>query len=153
MKEYGDFRATASRPMPNGWLIPRDAIASGRLKNAVDRLRWHGVRVEEVTRAVTARVEQFEIAGITRPDRAFQGHRETKLTGRLVASQLAVQPGSLFVSARQPLARLAFYLLEPESDDGLVDWNLMDEALTIGQLYPVARSVGQEIGASVLKPR
>jgi len=152
MKEYGDFQAIASRPMPNGWLIPRDAVASGRLNAAIDRLRWHGVRIDEVTRPITARVEQFEIAGITRPDRAFQGHRETKLTGRLVASQLAVEPGSLFVSARQPLARLAFYLLEPESDDGLVDWNLLDDALTIGQLYPVARSVGGTIAASSLKP-
>ena len=29
----------------------------------------------------------------------------------------------------QPLARLAFYLLEPRSDDGLVDWNFLDAAL------------------------
>ena len=29
----------------------------------------------------------------------------------------------------QPLARLAFYLLEPASDDGLVAWNFLDDQL------------------------
>jgi hypothetical protein len=41
----------------------------------------------------------------------------------------------------QPLARLAFYLLEPRSDDGLVNWNALDAAL--GQevkVYPILRS-------------
>jgi len=152
MKEYGDFRATASRTVPSGWVIPHDVVADGRLNNAIDRLRWHGVRIEEVTRAVTTKIERFEITAITRPDRPFQGHRETKLTGRVVPADAAVDEGSLFVSARQPLGRLAFYLLEAESDDGLVDWNLMDDALAEGQPYPILRVVGGNISASGLKP-
>ena len=42
---------------------------------------------------------------------------------------------------KQPLARLAFYLIEPRSDDGLVDWNLLDEALgeTV-PAYPIVRT-------------
>ena len=39
----------------------------------------------------------------------------------------------------QPLARLAFYLIEPESDDGLVTWNVIDEGLAVGQTYPIYR--------------
>ena len=38
----------------------------------------------------------------------------------------------------QPLARLVFYLLEPESDDGVVNWNMVDEQLESG-LYPILR--------------
>ena len=45
----------------------------------------------------------------------------------------------LFVPADQPLARLAFYLLEPESDDGLVTWNIIEEGLAAGEAYPVYR--------------
>ena len=41
----------------------------------------------------------------------------------------------------QPLARLAFYLLEPRSDDGLVDWNFLDAALGADvKVYPILRS-------------
>ena len=37
--------------------------------------------------------------------------------------------GSLVVRTDQPLGRLVFYLLEPESNDGLTTWNVLDEAL------------------------
>jgi len=37
----------------------------------------------------------------------------------------------------QPLARLAFYLLEPRSDDGLFEWNFFDEVL--GDVAPVSK--------------
>ena len=55
--------------------------------------------------------------------------------------QLTVDAGSLFIPANQPLARLAFYLIEPESDDGLVTWNVIDEGLAVGQTYPIYRVV------------
>lgn len=65
-------------------------------------------------------MERFTIAGYTRAERIFQGHREARLKGAFENAQLTVSPDALFVPADQPLARLAFYLLEPESDDGLV---------------------------------
>ena len=45
----------------------------------------------------------------------------------------------MLVSMKQPLARLAFILLEPRSDDGLVDWNFMDKAIEGRKEYPVYR--------------
>jgi hypothetical protein len=40
----------------------------------------------------------------------------------------------------QPLARLAFLLLEPRSDDGLVNWNVLDPALEGVEEYPILRT-------------
>ena len=37
--------------------------------------------------------------------------------------------GTFYVSTAQPLANVAAYLLEPESDDGLVVWNFFDRYL------------------------
>ena len=45
----------------------------------------------------------------------------------------------MFIPANQPLGRLAFYLLEPESDDGLVTWNFIEEGVSVGKTYPVYR--------------
>ena len=39
----------------------------------------------------------------------------------------------------QPLARLAFYLIEPASDDGLVNWNFLDDELKDAKVYPILR--------------
>ena len=37
--------------------------------------------------------------------------------------------GAWVVPMNQPLARLAFYLLAPTSDDGLTAWNYLDDVL------------------------
>jgi dipeptidyl-peptidase 4 len=39
----------------------------------------------------------------------------------------------------QPLRRLAAYLLDPESDDGLATWNFFDASLAVGRPFPVMR--------------
>lgn len=36
-------------------------------------------------------------------------------------------------------AFVAFYMLEPESDDGLVAWNFFGSDLAVGQEYPLLR--------------
>ena len=46
----------------------------------------------------------------------------------------------------QTLARLAFYLLAPTSDDGLVTWNLLDELLGSGR--EGVSDTEKEIGSS-----
>ena len=135
MKDYGVFAVTRSAAMPKGWLIPTNP----RLTAAVERLRLHGLKVEEISTPAQVSVERFTITAYTRAERMFQGHREARLKGSFDVAQLSVAPGALFVLADQPLARLAFYLLEPESDDGLVTWNIIEEGLAAGEAYPVYR--------------
>ncbi|MDP2052449.1 MAG: hypothetical protein Q8L75_02350, partial [Acidobacteriota bacterium] len=135
MKDYGVFAATRFAAMPKGWLIP----SSPRLAAAVERLRWHGIQLQEVTTPGQVSVERFTIADYTRAERVFQGRREARLKGTFENAQLTVDSGALFVPADQPLARLAFYLLEPESDDGFVTWNVIEEGLAPGEAYPIYR--------------
>jgi hypothetical protein len=143
MKDYGVFAATASRSLPDGWLIPKAIAENGRLAAALDRLRWHGIKMQTVTADTRVMVERFLISDVVRAERAFQGHRETRLRGSLQKAQLSVVSGSIFIPANQPLARLAFYLIEPESDDGLVAWNIIDEGLAPGEAYPIYRVTGK----------
>jgi len=138
MPEVGTFAATRSRPMPRGWLIPA-ASANGRLAGAIERLRWHGIQFREVSAALPVPVERFSIADYTRAPKPFQNRYEARLKGDYDQAQLTVPAGSLFIPANQPLARLAFYLLEPDSDDGLVTWNVIEEGLAAGQTYPIYR--------------
>ena len=50
-----------------------------------------------------------------------------------------VAAGSYTVSTSQPLGRLVFSLLEPRSDDGFVNWNVLDRALEGADVYPIRR--------------
>ena len=142
MKDFGMFEATRTVRMPRGWLIPRAYVDSSAYSAAIDRLRLHGIQVQRVVGDAEIAVERFTIENYTRAPKPFQNRNEARLSGRHVAAKLSAQEGALYIPANQPLARLAFYLLEPESDDGLVTWNLIEAELAAGATYPVYRVVG-----------
>ena len=142
MKDYGMFAATRSLAMPKGWVIPKSAgrepaPGRGARSPALARHQDAGSHASDAQLAV----ERFTIAELTKAPRAFQGHQEARLKGTFDKIQLTVEAGSLFIPANQPLARLAFYLIEPESDDGLVTWNVIEEGLAAGQTYPIYRVI------------
>jgi hypothetical protein len=83
---------------------------------------------------------------VNHAERAFQGHRETSVNGRFERSTVQMPAGSLVIRTNQPLGRLVFYLLEPESNDGLTTWNVLDEALKVRGTHPILKSVpGQNL--------
>jgi hypothetical protein len=90
---------------------------------------------------IPAGVEGFGITGNT-ATQTFEGHTIRRLEGQW-GTKLDLKPGTKFWEVRtdQPLGRLAFYLLEPTSDDGLVAWNYLDETLKDGTAaqYPILR--------------
>lgn len=139
MKNYGSFGHKRTLPLPKGWLIPKAIAETQRMLPAFERLRWHGVKVQEIIDDVQLPVERFSITDFTKAEREFQGHREARLKGTFDKVLLSVAAGSIFIPANQPLARLAFTLLEPESEDGFVTWNIIDEGLEAGQTYPIYR--------------
>ncbi|MGI8547022.1 MAG: hypothetical protein ACR2M1_06760, partial [Gemmatimonadaceae bacterium] len=106
----------------------------------LDNLRQHGVRIAPISAVLPpgARVSEFLIDSVSHAGRAFQGHNETHVTGHWRGA--AAPSGRGFVvSVDGRLGILAAYLLEPESDDGLLDWNFFDSALAPGKSYPVLR--------------
>jgi hypothetical protein len=100
----------------------------------------HGVGAAPLKSATTLTVEEFRIQKNEAADKPFQNHTERTLSGAWQSSERQLPSGTLRVDMKQPLARLAFYLLEPRSDDGLTDWNFLDEALRNAKVYPIVRT-------------
>ena len=67
------------------------------------------------------------MANSAHAEKPFQKHNETTLSGKWKDRDTTLDEGTYIVRMDQPLARLAFYLLDPRSDDGLVEWNFFDE--------------------------
>ncbi|HXG88877.1 MAG TPA: M14 family metallopeptidase [Vicinamibacterales bacterium] len=139
MKDFGLFEVTRTVAMPAGWLIPKADVVGGRYAAAIDRLRWHGLQIQEVAAVAPLDVERFIVQSLTKAERVFQGRNEARLTGKYETAKVSAQQGALYIPANQPLSRLAFYLLEAESDDSLVTWNVIDEGLTAGETYAIYR--------------
>lgn len=137
MPVFDRFDPTMLQSTPEAYVIaPADT-------QIVRILRLHGVEIEPLPRVWTGAVQTFVIDSAMASTRAFQGHREMRLEGKWTTAQKTLAPGSLIVHGRQPLGILAVYLLDPQSDDGLVTWNYFDSAARPGMEFPVRRVTTQ----------
>jgi hypothetical protein len=132
------FESKRQVSLPAAWALPEPG------PEVLKRLTWHGLQVIRLEGAVTSTVEAFEIEEIRRAKRLFQGHHETSVRGEWRTQEGILPAGTVLVSARQSRVRVAAQLLEPESEDGLVTWNLLDDGLAESaegepEFYPVLR--------------
>ncbi len=134
MPDCTAFRGIETSRVPASWIVPAE------LTSAIERLTAHGIRTITLDRPVEMEVEGFTITSSIQSEREFQQHRERTLEGRWQASRETLPAGTVIVPTAQPLGRLAFYLLDPRSDDGLVTWNVLDEALEGAARYPILRA-------------
>jgi len=132
MYEYGTAEATETETVPAGYVIP------AALSDIVTRLRAHGVRLDLMS-ADALEGESYHIDRIETAERAFQGRNEQTISGEYRVGRIDVEAGSWWIGMDQPLARLAFSLLEPRSDDGFANWGLLAEHLRAGGTYPISR--------------
>jgi len=128
-----DYQSNSSTPLPWAWVIPADQ------PRAVNRLRQHGIAVSKLSEAKELQVEQNTVVNLKRAEREFQKHANLRIDTERDSVTKEIPVGSYVVQSAQPLGRLAAYLLEADSDDGLVYWNFFDESMAQGQAYPVVR--------------
>jgi hypothetical protein len=140
MTVYDHFVSTSTRRVPAEYIVP---VSANGLHEVVERkLREHGIQVERLETATRKVVEQFTLTQVRHAEQAFQGHHAASIKGRFEERRdLTVPAGSLLVRTKQPLGRLVFYLLEPESDDGLTTWNFLDSDLKVGAPHLILKSI------------
>jgi len=123
VQNYSKFEATVKAIVPRGYLLPAS------LKGIADHLKLQGIEVKKLDREVTATGEVFEVTKLNQSSRPYEGHHMARVEGAYEQATKTFQKGDYWVDMAQPLTNLAFYTLEPQSDDGLVTWNFFDEYL------------------------
>lgn len=135
---YIDYYPVKSVRFPFAYLITTsDPDVSGLL-------RKHGIVVEKLSVDLKAETEMFVISEVKGSTRLNQGHYTNTIKGRMVSSTIDFPAGTIVVRSAQPLANLSAYLLEPQSNDGMMTWNYFDRYLVPqwGQgynIFPVYR--------------
>jgi hypothetical protein len=124
VKHFNHFEPVLTSDVPFGYVFPSE------LSGVADKLKQHGINVTTITKKVKADAQEFIISKYTRDKRpAYGNHMIVSAEGQFNRKMIVVQPGSFYVDMRQPLAWLIFYMLEPQSDDGLLLWNYFDDYL------------------------
>ncbi|MBV9986458.1 MAG: M14 family metallopeptidase [Chitinophagaceae bacterium] len=120
---YGEFKDTVQSTLPRGYIIPAE------FSLIAEQLRRQGVKMMVLDRDQTFSGETFTIDKFSKASRKFEGHFMASAEGRFQPATRIFHRGDYKVDLAQPLSNLAFYMLEPQSDDGLLVWNFFDTYL------------------------
>jgi hypothetical protein len=88
-------------------------------------LKVHGIAVEQLDATASVTAQSFAV------DRVI-GHWNEPASRSL-------PKGTYVIRAAQPYGLAAFYLLEPESEDGLMQWSFLDGIVAAHADFPIAR--------------
>jgi hypothetical protein len=141
MHEFGTFAPSERARVPQGYLLPPGTGPAQReIQALVERLTAHGLRTAVLEEPVTMEVEAFQVDSTRMEERAYQLRQAQTAWGAYRTETRTLPAGTAWVPMDQPLARVAFTLLEPRSDDGFVAWGFLPQTLKAGEPYPVFRA-------------
>ena len=134
---FQQFRSIRQAAVPKAYIVPAE------FEFIIDKLRHHGIDSERLGNDNTLRVEEYVVSQLDKQAYELNGHRNTLISGVYREIDRQFKADDFLVSMDNRLANLIFYLLEPETDDGLVFWNYFDSYLersrTVDEpwVYPV----------------
>lgn len=121
MPDFTSFRATEESRLPAAYLLPPGE------RQAVERLRAHGIGLRELAAPQRLEVTRFVVDSARTSEREYQNRNPRVLHGAWRPETAELPAGTVVVPTAQPLGVLAGLLLEPRSDDGLATWGLLRE--------------------------
>jgi len=96
----------------------------------IERLRAHGIDLDELAEDTTVRVTLARLVGPKPSPMPFEGHHTLKTERLEWETRDELYPaGSVRVSTDQPLGDLAMMLLDPVSDESFLAWGFFPEIL------------------------
>jgi hypothetical protein len=135
MPVMASFRPTITNTLPFAYAF--DAKTAAALRPILD---LHGIKFERVTSGASVTAQSFAIDSVVDRGQSESARRMRNAPGRWSdAATQTLSAGSYIVRGGQPYGLLAFYLLEPENDDGLLAWGFFEGLVGAQSKYPVIR--------------
>jgi hypothetical protein len=134
---YNRFEAIVTATKPAAYVF------SAEFTEVAAKLREHGIPVEVLIDEQLFVGQTFSVDEMAKQNFVQNNHQNSVLQGGFLVGQKEFSVGDFYVPMNHRLANMAFYLLEPQADDGLAYWNFFDvyleEALqTLDSIeYPV----------------
>jgi hypothetical protein len=114
----------ASATVPEAYLVPP------QWTEVVERLRWHGVRLERLSAAVELEVDGWRLADCTWRHEPYEGRHPVTCEAQPVRQRRVFPAGTWLVDTAQAEARAIVHLLDPSAPDALLGWGFFDAILT-----------------------
>jgi hypothetical protein len=136
MPHRAKFTPTKTVPRPAAYLVPQE------LTRVLAKLQDHQLRLDRLTASRTFNCDSDRVENVSKaesPDVGSMKREETVVSISREPGRITARAGDVLVPTDQTLGTLAVYLLEPESDDGLVRWGYLDDRIRTGEILPIVR--------------
>lgn len=135
MPVMASFTPTLTSTLPYAYAF--DAKAA---RDIMPILKMHGIAVDQLDAPATAWVQAFRVDTVIDRGRSETSRMLKDVDGAWNdAATRTLAAGTYVVRAGQPYGLLAFYLLEPQSEDGLAQWSFFDDILAAHNDFPIIR--------------
>lgn len=139
--------AVVARVRPVGYLI------EPHRGDLVDELLRHGLQVERIDEPVTTTAESFRVDSVDVASSAAEGYYEHAVWTTTVEREVRLPRGGWLVRSSQPMAALAYALLEPEDIDSFASEGRFLAEQRVGGFLPLHRLRALPPGTPVLVGR
>jgi hypothetical protein len=137
MPVMASFTPTLTSTLPFAYAF--DATTA---KAILPILALHDLHVEQLDAPATVTAQSFAVDSVMDRGRSETSRTMKDVDGRWNApASRSLPTGTYVVRAGQPYGLLAFYLLEPESEDGLTQWSFYDGILAPRADFPILRII------------
>lgn len=120
---FADYFSKRSVRFPFAYIITVPDV------QVINLLKTHGIKIEKLEKPAILDVQTIKTKELKPAARLNQGHYNNSIKVEYLNEKKEFAAGTIVVRAAQPLANVAAYLLEPETDDGLLLWNFWDKYL------------------------
>lgn len=117
---FDSIVAVKSIDPPAAYLIPQ------QWQEVIQRLKIHGVRLEQLSRTKELAVETYRFSNAKWQERPFEGRHPLTYSVTKSTERRQFPAGTVVVRLNQPAARVVIHALEPEAPDAFAAWGFFD---------------------------
>ena len=117
---YNEARATQAVAVPLHYVVPP------QWQKVIEVLALHGLKLQRLSEPLTVEVESYRFSEVRFAPASFEGRVPVSQKNQAVRETRTYPAGSVVVPMAQANARVALYLLEPDSPDSFVAWGFFN---------------------------
>lgn len=129
----GACEPTLTVKRPVAYFIPPDQTV------ALEIVKLQGIEMTELKAPREAHIERFMISKVKSENNPFLGGKQVLVEGEWKPETMTIPAGWFEVKAGQRLGNLACFILEAQSDDGVLAWGFLGDSIAEGKACPIVR--------------
>lgn len=112
--------ALIKRAMPKGYLLN-----TSQCMPIINRLKVLGVKMEPLNHTKSVNVEEYKVTNVVRQTKLWENIHQNSVEVMTIKKTLKPSKGWVYISTQQPLKNLITTLLEPESVNGFIAFDVI----------------------------